>query len=392
MKTFLLSVVITCCTTVSAQDFNRIFDAKPTTAEAIKRGRQLLLESLLDNDLQQADTYYLYLRDTVANADYAAFTPYETLIMSVYLQHYQDALQEIYYTDSIGKIRNQHLVTKKIYPDEDGFAMKLTEKYYAIMPVSFTEIRLADYLQEEEKEVLILVIDGIFMHSDVRQGIANADSVQNNLNNRSNAFLTTYPASKYAGYVHDNILFETKLSDLGFSCEFLLGYFGHTGNYKNYFTDAASFQFGFSGFYKRTALFLEAVLASPKLKKDIDNWYKGSKSSSGTAYAALGFDVANKKSISVYPFVGVGVNMYGPDMEYEEDHPEFDIQETDLFTYIAGVNLDYKIRRTANAGGYMPLRLAIMYGMPTKHAGKITGNFFNISLGVSFIARKTVKK
>jgi hypothetical protein len=141
VKIFSLSLAMVCSTMISAQDYNPVFDTKPTKTETIKRGRQLLLESLLYNNLQQAETYYLCLKDSVANADYAAFTPYETLVLSVYLQYYEDALYEILYTDSIGKIKNQIEATKRIFPAEDGFTMKLTEKYYGFKPLSFAEIR-----------------------------------------------------------------------------------------------------------------------------------------------------------------------------------------------------------------------------------------------------------
>jgi hypothetical protein len=116
------------------------------------------------------------------------------------------------------------------------------------------------------------------------------------------------------------------------------------------------------------------------------------KSRSGSAYAALGFDVVNKNTISIYPFAGVGVNFFGPNEKYEKNHSELNIKETDLFSYIVGINFDYKIIKTSSSGGYMPVRLAITYGIPAKPVEQISGNFFNISLGVSFIARGVVRK
>ena len=380
---------------VFSQELDLISAAPPSKTETIAKGRNLLMDAFLNNELEKTDQLFLYLENEVANRDYAAFTSFEKLILSCYLQHYDIALATILYVDSIGQLSPNDrpiLVT----PTDEQLEAKLVEKYFGYRVFINAEINISD-LQPEEKELLILALDDIFLRIEVQGDSKALETLQDELNKRSNNFITTYPDSKYNHYVVDAVRYELAPSKWGYGMYVLMGYETRMGDLSNFFGSGFSADFGISIYYKKFTFNLQGSPSFGKLKEDIifsDNvvWQKNSKMDRERFDVSIGYNVIENNWLGITPFAGAGLVRFIPTTEDEEDFPELKDKKISSFAYVMGVDCDLLFKRLYQYGVGYPIRLRMSYGIPTQFSPEMQGNTFSVTLGVEFRVRPLLRK
>lgn len=365
--------------------------------EIIDRGRNLLIKSLLSDDTETADAFFVYLEKTVATSDSVAFIPYEKVLLSVYLKHYDIALSEIYHTDSVQKATLLHR-EQVVTPAGSQFTQQLNDKFYGRKPFILEEIHNST-LVEEEKTILNLVVNNIFIYSDAEDDEKELTRIQRNMNDRCKTFFTDYPDSKYTDFIRANIYNEEGEYLWGYGLQILfLGSNMLNGNLSNYLSNSFCADLGFSVYYKRLILSLQTSIVTARTKQDITFpndavWDKGSKTKFNKYEINLGYRIVDNNWISIAPFAGIGFAELSPNGEDIELQPSLEEQKFRSMTYSAGMQFDFLIKSlySYNQGTGFPVRLRICYSKP-KFAADMTGELFSASLGVDICFRpKTAK-
>jgi len=397
MKIFILSAIFLSISSILAfaQNINLISAAPPSKTENIAKGRNLLMDALLDDDLEKTDQLFLFLENELANRDYAAFSSFEKLVLSCYLQHYDIALATIFYVDSVGQLppNNRPVL---VLPTDRQLEAKISEKFIGYRIFANAEIKSSD-LSPEEKELLILALDDIFLPMETAGNSKALDLLQKEMNKRSNDYLVAYPDSKYSHYVRNAIRYELEPATWGFGMPILIGYETRMGGLSNVFESGLAADFGFSIYYKKFALYLQGSPSSGRLKEDIifsDNvvWQKDSKLQRDRFDISFGYSVMENNWLHISPFVGAGSIMFTPSAKDKETFPELEDKKISSFTYVMGLDCIFMFKPLYVDGAGFPIRLRMTYSIPTQFAPEIQGNTFSATLGFDIRIRPLVKK
>ena len=359
-----------------SQSYRYITDAPPTKSEIIIKGRDMLLDAILEDNMQKADTVFSYMNNKVRDNDFAVFTPLEVLLLSCFLQHYDMGIKNVLYADSISLIPyNKRPVL--IFPTNRYLESKLVEKFRGFQPICYTEIRNSD-ISIENKDFLILMLNKIFPQNDMI-------TAENQIT--ANDFLQKYPNSKYENYVKQNFLGKSPSKWLG-SMNILGGMNTINGNLSNYFTNGFNLGMGFDFYYKKLYFGLQGNVFVSKLKQDYvfdENkiWLKGSNSSSFIGFVELGYNILQTKMMRITPFAGIGVVSFSPTQNTIDDQKELKKADLSSGLYLFGINSDFDIRPSTNIDKNLYwLRLRIEYGNTMGFAKTLKGNTLSISLGI----------
>lgn len=363
--------------------------------EIIERGRNLLLEALLDDDLTKANRYFNYLENNVSNEHYAAFSPYEKLLLATYLGHYNIALKEIIKTDSIQQIppfdRKYAIV-----PNDRQFEQKLGEKFYGYKPLALDEIRNST-LPDEEKSVLIYTIEDVYLYSDARGDDKMFQKLKNELNRKCENFFAKYPNSKYTNYLRTNLYKEEGEYSWGYGIDFLFGYGMVTDDLQNYLSNGAIASMGFSLFYKKALFSFQFESISSQTRQDMvfsdgTVWNAKSKAGLYNSRFNLGYRILDNNRISIAPNAGIGWSSFDPVDKDKKAYPELENVRLSSFAYNVGLLFDFYISPLVTDGVGFPIRFNINYTIPTNFSQDMHGNILTITAGFEMGGRpKTVK-
>lgn len=351
-----------------------------TKAATISKGRNLLLDKFLANDLKTVKEVKDYLMITEDDY-YFAFYPFEYWLILYWTKDYEELACSIQQFDTT-KLKS---FQRRIRPIDDILYPKLFEKSLIAKDQLKNQI-LDSKIDLETKQFLDIFL--FFILADKKQNVFIQDTINDNVDK----FLITYPQTKYADFAKTHIRYKLVPKNWGVACEFFFGYDMFTGNLCDNFKNAPSLGFAFDIYYKNFEIYLRDFIGSNKTNKDINysvgTFEKGSRLSMIIAEASLGYVVYNDDRFKLSPFGGIGYIGLSPSADDVKKIPQLEEIEYNNSTYILGVNCDIKFGRK-NVPKYNPkatysfIRIRYAYCFPNfekKYVG-MTGNMHYITVG-----------
>ncbi|MDD4143269.1 MAG: hypothetical protein PHN68_01405 [Prolixibacteraceae bacterium] len=366
---------------------SQILNYEDSKSTIISKGRKLLLDKFVEEDLKKVREIKDYLVKT-EDENYIALYPAEYWFILYWTNDYMELAEDIQRFDS-ARVDSYNT---RIRPLHDLLYDKLREK--SLENESQIKQQIKDSEADlETKQILILNFDWLLLEN--RQEIYAQDS----LNKQADKFLETYTYSEFEQFTRNYIRFKQVPGAWGFAFEFFSGYGLYSGNLSENYTNNVPIGVAFDVCYNNFELYLRDYIGFNKTKKDFDyslgTWEKGSRTMVFLPEASIGYVTYNDNRFKISPFVGIGAMDISPSTNDTEETPE--LKEVSLeftTTYIFGINLDIKFG-PKNVPDYSPktsygfMRIRYGYTLPNfekKYVG-MAGNMQYITIGFGGMAR-----
>lgn len=394
MKKIIIALLIACsfCSKLSAQTDSlkiEILNYQDSKSLIIAKGRSLLLDKFLQNDINKVKELLGYLLTKEEDQNYMAFYPAEKWLLYYWTQQY-DKIVKGALTDSF----NSRDFYTKIRPPQDLLFLQLKTTLKEQQTGIKNQINASD-LSKIDKDFLKLNFD--YLLADLRPFATGQDS----LNKSANEFLSAYPKTSYEDYVRNNIRRQLKPSKMAFAFEFFSGYGIFTNDLKKQFNNTVPIGIAFDVYYKNFVLYLRDFIGFSKTKDSIvfplGTWKKGAQARVFLPEASLGYVLWDNRFFKAAPFIGISSTNISP-TEYDKNKtPEYENVELKFTTtFTTGLNLDIKLGKTNSAmvtagpeNAYWLLRVRYAYNQPQFHK-KYTGfngNLHYLTIGIGGFGR-----
>jgi hypothetical protein len=398
MKKILTLLILVCLPDLIYSQENgiktEILSMEDSKQDLITKGRRLLLERLVANDLAKVAEIKTYLEKEVANDQFLAFYPFEKSL----LDYYTTDFGEIMRITRMLEPEEIEAYQSTIKPTEDQLGRKLLEKSRNERNVLLELIKTAPDLSPMDKDFLSLNLLYLLEGPNYRE------ITQEELNYLSDKFLANYPASIHEPYIREYVRMVFKPSKWGLGVEFFSGYGRYTGQLEEEFKSSIPMGIAFDVTYLNWVLFLRNYIGFTKNKHDISYgagiWPRESQARMFLPEITLGYQVLKSEHFILTPFAGMGWTDIGPttfDMEKNPDLRNATLTFTQTPT--VGVNLDLIMGRintpmiAVNEQNYWMIRLRYAHHAPRydkKYTG-FDGNIHSITVGVGGFGRSLKK-
>lgn len=365
-----------------------ILDFDESKSSIISKGRNLLLERFLENDLTKVKEIKNYLTGKAEDENHIALFPPEYWLILYWTNEYDEITKSITEFDS-AKVESYNT---RIRPPYDLLYEKLRTKTVENFETLKDQIEKSNQ-GNESKNFLLLNLK--YLTSDTQKD----EFIQDTLNTDADNFIKTFPESDYEDFTRNYIRYKLVPKKWGMAFEFFSGYGIYTGQLSESYTNNIPFGVAFDICYKKFELYLRDYIGFNKTKKDFDyslgTWEKGSRTMVFLPEASIGYVTLDNDRLKVSPFAGIGVMDISPPTDKTEEIPE--LEEVSLeftTTYMLGVNLDIKFGknnipafRPKTSYGFMRIRYA--FNIPqfeNKYTGA-AGKMHYITIGFGGFAR-----
>ena len=334
---FVLISITAHCQTDSVTD--DILFGRSSKKDIISKGRQLLIEEILDNN--KPGTKELFDRLMSFNDwSYTSLFPLEAWLIDYWLGNYESVVQSVITYDSIPLDK----MYSKVVPGPD----LLHNTILTALRQSRTEIENTIYLSPigpVEKDFLILNLAYLLSEDDPY------GNTQEALNVHSDSFLESHAGSPYEGYIRKYIRHVYAPSKWAFTAEFFSGYGIFTGQLTNSFRNNVPMGVAFDILYKRYVLFLRDYIGFTRtldsLQFESVVWEKKAQGRVFLPEASLGFLVVDNEFIGISPFAGIASTSVSPTSFDVQKKPEYEDAGLNFTTtYTFGANVDLKFGRS----------------------------------------------
>lgn len=367
---------------------NQILKYEDSKSTIISKGRKLLTDKFLENDIEKVGEIREYLVESVEDENYITLYPIENWLILYWTEEYDKLLDDMNSFDSIRIIGYQN----KIRPNEDMLALKLEERSIEFSDIIKNQIRVSK-LSLEQKTFLLLGFESLII--DIRTDAYALDT----LNNQADVFLKEYPNSEYNDFTRKHIRYKLVPKNWGMAFEFFSGYSFYTGTLHENYSNNIPIGVAFDICYKKFELYLRDYIGFNKTKKDFNYslgvFEKGSRTMVFLPEASLGYAVLDNNRFKISPFVGIGAMDISPTSKATEDTPELkEISLEFTTTYMLGFNFDVKfgakkVPTFSPKTNYGFLRVRYAYNIPrfNKKYDGMTGNMHYITIGFGGFSR-----
>ncbi len=366
-------------------------DSKSTL---ISKGRNLLLDKFVENDIDKVREVAKYLIEKVQDENYIALFPAEYWLILYWTSDYQDLADNLTLFDSF-QVKS---LSKRIVPPDDQLWEKLKAKTIESSAKLEKQIRAAK-LNNETSEFLLLNLENLTMDP------ASNTFAQDTINSHAEEFISKYPESNYNNFTKANIRYKLVPKNWGMAFEFFSGYSIYTnrGTLHDNYTNNVPIGVAFDIAYKNFVLYLRDYIGFNKSKTDVDyslgTFEKDSRTMVFLPETSLGYAVLDNNRFKISPFAGIGAMDIGPTTAATEKIPELSEAALEFTTtYMAGINLDIKFGKKKTPAyspkaGYGFMRIRYAYNMPQfeRNYPGITGNMHYITIGFGAFARGLVR-
>ncbi|MDP1725945.1 MAG: hypothetical protein Q8M15_04120 [Bacteroidota bacterium] len=366
----------------------QILNYEDSKSTIISKGRNLLLDRFIENDINKVKEIKNYLIKKGDDKNYFAFYPVEYWFILYWTNEYEELANNIKAFDSI-KVASYN---ERIKPPDDKLYERLKIKSQENAAKIMNQIQIAD-INAESKKFLLLNFE--YLTSDMQK----SEFSQDTLNSKADKYLEEYSTGEYKDFTKKHIRYKLVHKDWGMAFEFFSGYSFYTGILSDNYTNNVPFGVAFDICYKKFELYLRDYIGFNKTKKDIyyslGIWGKGSKSMVYLPEASIGYVTLNNNRVKISPFAGIGAMCISPPSKDTEKTPE--LKEVSLeftTTYMIGVNFDVKFGqktpsyRPKSSYGFIRVRYAYnIPGFDKKYNG-ISGNMHYITIGFGGLARE----
>lgn len=395
MKKILLSLTLfVLAASLSAQNdsiLKAIVNFGQSKSVLIANGRQLLLDSFMNDDFEKVREVREYLVTSVADDDYIAFYPAENWLLLYWTGEYNKLTGSIAAFDSAAIASFTH----KIKPQEDLLYTKVRLRSVESREKLMKSVQSAD-LSDADRYFLCMNLD--FLLSDDQAMTVTQDS----LNNAADIFLEDYPGTAYEEYTRKYIRIKYIPSKWGMAFEFFSGFGISTGQLPDYYKNNVPIGVAFDIMYKRFALYLRDYIGFSKTTQDMfyseGVWNKGSQVRVFVPEASLGYLLTDNRIFSLAPFAGISGVDFSPteyDLNGNPDLEQFELGFSTAYTF--GLNVDFKLARSGMPmvsyygpeQAYWFLRVRYSYniiGFEKKYS--VDGNMHCITIGIGGLGRK----
>ena len=355
----------------------QILNYQDSKSVIISKGRSLLLDKFLENDIDKVKEIKDYLIEKGEDENYIAFFPEEYWLVLYWTNEYGELLQSVVAFDST-KIASYYT---KIRPLRDMLREKLFVQSRENAQIITNQIQRAN-IDVEKKNFLQLNFESLIMKNE---------SFQDTLNIQADNFLKEYPETEYKDFTKKHIRFQLVPKNWGMAFEFFSGYGIFTGKLSNNYTNNVPLGVAFDICYKRFELYLRDYIGFNKTKKDFDYstgvYEKGSSTMVFLPEASLGFAAFDRDRFKLAPFAGIGGMLIDPPSNKTDKEPELKEVSISAFTYNLGVNFDIKFGKKGYLfrpkSSYGFLRVRYGYSIPnlSKKYDGISGGTHYITIG-----------
>jgi len=383
MKKLFIIIIITFVTFQAFSQIDsterKILNYNDSKSVIISKGRSLLLENFLENDMDKVKEIKNYLIEKGDDENYFAFYPDEYWFILYWTNEYEELSNSILMFDST-KIESYYT---RIRPSQDMLSAKLLSKSRENVQTLTSLIQKAD-IDIEMKDFLQLNFEYLIIENE---------SFQDTLNIQADSFLKAYPETKYKDFTQKHIKFKFAPKNWGMAFEFFSGYGIFTGTLNSNYTNNIPLGIAFDICYKRFELYLRDYIGFNKTKKDFDYslgvYEKGSSTMVFLPEASFGYAALDNNKFKIAPFLGIGAMDISPPMGKTEKTPE--LKEVSLkfaTTYLIGLNFDVKLGKKdylfRPKSSYFFLRIRYGYSIPrfSKKYDEILGNMHYITIGI----------
>jgi len=352
----------------------------------ISRGRSLLLDRFLENDMDKVKEIKNYMIEKGEDENYIALFTIEYWLILYWTNEYEELSHSIITYDST-KIAS---FNTRIRPPQDMLYSRLHLKSIENAEAITNQIQNSD-VDIEMKNFLLLNFEFLIMEND---------SSQESLNIQAENFLNTFPETEYEDFINKYIKVRYVPKNWRGALELFVanGYNMLTGELKNDYTNnRLSIGGSIDVCYKRFELNLRVNKAGCKTKRDFDYstgvYEKGSRMQIYLGEASLGFAAVNRGRFKLAPFAGVGsVSIEVPSNDETKKIPELKELSKSALYYNVGATIDIKLGKLryhlnpTPSGGAIRIRYG--YSMPqfSKKYDGMSGNVHQISIGyVAFL-------
>lgn len=399
MKTQLLTItMLFVCVIVYGQNDTlqqEIMKMEASKSVLIRNGRELLMGKLIEGNIAKVKEIKDYLLSLESDG-YVALYPGEKWLIMFWTKEYEPILNDIrQYNTTLKSAKN------KIRPPEDYLFNRLRSHSYENKAKLFQYIEEAD-LSDEKKELLDMhLIVGLMTDANP------PDLTQEQLNDRANWFLHTYPDSFGAAYTREYIRDEWCESNWGWGLEFFIGAGILTDKLKDNFSDHAALGVELSGSYKNFYLHQRDYIGISETRKEFSSpeavWKKYAEADIFLIELSIGYAALETRKIKLVPFAGIATCDITPPQEEINKYPglsKFEIDFTTTYTF--GANLDIKMGKSifpfistfGNEKTYWLMRLRYEYSIPqfARAYPGFDGHMHMITLGIGVFGRKMVRR
>jgi len=360
----------------------QILNFEDSKSVLISRGRNLLLDRFLEDDMEKVKEVKNHLIENAEDENYIVFYPDEYWLILYWTNEYEELLKSISTFDSTA-IASYYT---RIRPPQDMLSSRLRLKSIENATKIITQIQQAD-LNGEKTKILLLNFENL----------TNDDSYQDELNSQADIFLQTYPETVYRDFVQKHIRYKLVSKNWGMTFEFFSGYSVYTGTLIDSYTNNIPIGIAFDICYKKFELYLRNYIGFNKTKKDINysigTFEKGSSTMVFLPEASLGYIVFDNNRLKFSPFLGIGAMHICPPLAKTEKTPELDEVSITSVIFPIGLNFDIKFGkedykfRPKSSYGFLRIRYSYNIARFQKKYDGISGNMHYITIGVGGMAR-----
>ena len=357
----------------------KILNYSNSKSSIISKGRELLLDKFLENDIDKVKEIKNYLMEKGEDENYVAFYPFEYWFILYWTKEYEELSNNIIAFDST-KVASYNT---RICPSRDFLITMLKSKSIENASALINQIELSD-IAVEKKKVLRLNFESLIMKDE---------SFQDTLNIQADNFLKTYPETEYRDFIKQYIKYTLVPKNWGYAVELFSGYGILTGELKDNFTN--NIPIGFAGdiCYKRFELYLRFYIGFNKTNADLaystGTYEKGSSVRMFLPEASFGYAALDKERFKLSPFAGIGGMYINLPSEKTKEIPALKEIELSAFTCNFGVNFDLKFGKRkydfSPKTSYPFLRIRYTFCLVTDK--NIKGNTHCITIGYGWFDR-----
>jgi hypothetical protein len=371
----------------------QILNSPTPKTELISKGRNLIIDRLIANDLIRVKEAKDYLVNEVEDNYYLAIHPVELWLINYLVGDYEQISVSILALNEEYKIAFQ----EKIKPPRDILFQKLKVQNVEVKTETFTGIENSN-LSNERKDFLKMHLNYLLSDDEYNQ------QEQDKLNLLADDFLLKYENSPFQDYTRQYIRYKLVTSDWAFGFEFFTGASFYTQNLGERYSSSASFGIAFDIGYKNWMMYLRNHLGGGSTLVDIpdsDNnyvWLKGANYTMFQPELSLGYILFDGNKIRFAPFAGIASTDISPPTGQSSTNPElknFELPFT--YTYSVGFTIDFKLKRLnyslisyGQEEAFWFIRVRYGYTMPQferKHPHLI-GDIHYLNIGIGGIGSK----
>ena len=315
---------------------NEILNYRPSKSLIISKGRNLLINKLMEGDISKVKQIKDYLK-RIEGDKYLSFLPEEYDIILYWTKEYDELIKNIQErnSDYLSQLFN------RIPPQKDLLTFNLKE--YSVKNVNKLKKQIfASDLNQDTKEFLSIYLDKILIDKRINP------YAQDTVNEKAEVFIQKYPDSKYVPIVKEKVIYVIKSNEWSISQNLSGGYEVLTGNLSKNFTNPFRVGFSLNGNYKKISLFAGFHTGFMKSRKSISyssGLVDAGKDMQIDVYEiSSGYNVLNTRTFKVTPFGGMGLtSIYMLSDSLKCNNKSTKINLNNSTTYFLGVNFYIKL-------------------------------------------------